>query len=136
MSEPVLQTQQIAYSYGSKQVLASVDLCVQRGEVYGFLGLFGVKLSAIPAISVIMAVGVGVEFTAHLVLAFVEARGERQRTGTGCITWTFTDQNPSIVPPRSTMGRGKPPPGRAWPQRTRPAMAWWSRRGTRYDGVV
>lgn len=46
-------------------------------EVYGFLGLFGVKLSAIPAISIIMAVGVGVEFTAHLVLAFVEARGAR-----------------------------------------------------------
>ena len=41
-------------------------------EVYGFLGLLGIKLSAIPAISIVMAVGVGVEFTAHLVLAFVE----------------------------------------------------------------
>jgi len=41
MSGPVLQTQQIAYSYGSKRVLTSVDLCVQRGEVFGFLGRNG-----------------------------------------------------------------------------------------------
>lgn len=51
-------------------------------ELYGFLGLLDIKLSAIPAISIVMAVGVGVEFTAHLVLAFVAAprnasRGDR-----------------------------------------------------------
>lgn len=51
-------------------------------ELYGFLGLLDIKLSAIPAISIVMAVGVGVEFTAHFVLAFVAAprnasRGDR-----------------------------------------------------------
>jgi len=43
--------------------------------VYGFLGVVGIKLSAIPAVSLIMTVGVAVEFTAHIILAFVVAKG-------------------------------------------------------------
>ena len=35
-------------------------------EVYGFMGLAGIKLSAFPAVRVIFSVGVGMEFTAHI----------------------------------------------------------------------
>jgi len=46
-------------------------------EVYGFCGITDIKISAIPAVSLIMSVGVGVEFTAHITLAFVKAAGNR-----------------------------------------------------------
>ena len=35
-------------------------------EVYGFMGLAGIKLSAFPAVRVILSVGVGMDFTVHL----------------------------------------------------------------------
>ena len=35
-------------------------------ELFGFMGIIGLKLSAIPAVILIVAVGVGVEFTVHL----------------------------------------------------------------------
>ena len=35
-------------------------------EVYGFMGLVGIKLSAVPAVTLILSVGVGVEFTVHM----------------------------------------------------------------------
>ena len=35
-------------------------------EVYGFMGLAGIKLSAFPAVRVILSVGIGVEFTVHM----------------------------------------------------------------------
>ena len=41
MSDTVLRTHQLAYNYGFTQVLSSVDLCVPRGQVYGFLGRNG-----------------------------------------------------------------------------------------------
>ena len=33
----------------------------------------GIKISAIPAVSLVMSVGIAVEFTAHLALAYLEA---------------------------------------------------------------
>jgi predicted RND superfamily exporter protein len=49
--------------------------------VFGMMGISGIKLSAIPAVSLIMTVGVAVEFTAHIILAFVVAKGTlAQRT--------------------------------------------------------
>jgi len=35
-------------------------------EVYGFMGLAGIKVSAFPAVRVILFVGVGMEFTVHM----------------------------------------------------------------------
>ena len=35
-------------------------------EVYGFMGLAGINLSAVPAITLILSVGVGMEFTVHM----------------------------------------------------------------------
>ena len=39
-------------------------------EVFGILGWLDVKFSAIPAVSLIMSIGIAVEFTAHLVQAY------------------------------------------------------------------
>lgn len=46
-------------------------------ELAGFMGLFGVKLNPISAVTLITAVGIGVEFTAHVVLAFLTSLGTR-----------------------------------------------------------
>ena len=37
-------------------------------ELFGFMGLIGIKLSAIPAVLLIVSVGIGVEFTVHISL--------------------------------------------------------------------
>ena len=46
--------------------LQVVVLAMTTVELFGFLGLVGIKLSAIPAVTLIFSVGVGVEFTVHL----------------------------------------------------------------------
>ncbi|KAJ7372963.1 Protein patched 1 [Desmophyllum pertusum] len=48
-------------------------------EVYGFMGLAGIKLSAVPAVTLILSVGVGVEFTVHMCMAFLHAHGDRNQ---------------------------------------------------------
>ena len=35
-------------------------------ELFGFMGLWNIKLSAVPAVTLILSVGVGVEFTVHM----------------------------------------------------------------------
>uniref|UniRef100_A0A7E4VNZ3 SSD domain-containing protein n=1 Tax=Panagrellus redivivus TaxID=6233 RepID=A0A7E4VNZ3_PANRE len=46
-------------------------------ELAGFMGLFGVKMNPISAVTLITAVGIGVEFTAHVVLAYLSSLGTR-----------------------------------------------------------
>ena len=46
--------------------LQVVILAMTTVELFGFLGLAGIKLSAVPAVTMIFSVGVGVEFTVHL----------------------------------------------------------------------
>lgn len=41
-------------------------------ELFGLLGLLGLKMSAIPAVILIIAVGIGVEFTAHICMVSCE----------------------------------------------------------------
>jgi patched 1 protein len=48
-------------------------------ELFGVLGLLGIKLSAAPAVILIMAVGVGVDFTIHILVGFVTSIGGRNR---------------------------------------------------------
>ena len=38
------------------------------GQLFGALGLLGIKLSAVPAVILILAVGIGVEFSLHTLL--------------------------------------------------------------------
>lgn len=35
-------------------------------ELFGFMGLIGIKMSAVPAVILIMSAGIGVEFTLHV----------------------------------------------------------------------
>lgn len=46
-------------------------------ELYGFMGLVGIQLSAVPAVTLILSVGVGVEFTVHMCMAFLYTPGNR-----------------------------------------------------------
>merc|ERR1740123_1939145 len=49
------------------------------GQLFGALGLLGIKLSAVPAVILILAVGVGVEFTVHILMSFVGSVGTREQ---------------------------------------------------------
>lgn len=40
-------------------------------QVFSFMGLAGIKLSAVPAVTLILSVGVGVEFTVHMSLVSI-----------------------------------------------------------------
>ncbi|XP_065571497.1 protein patched homolog 1-like [Artemia franciscana] len=48
-------------------------------ELVGLMGLLGIKLSAIPAVLLIVAVGLGVDFAAHILIGFITSIGNRNR---------------------------------------------------------
>ncbi|XP_074858497.1 protein patched homolog 2 [Carettochelys insculpta] len=52
-------------------------LAMMTVELFGIMGLMGIKLSAIPAVILIASVGIGVEFTVHVALGFLTAMGSR-----------------------------------------------------------
>ncbi|VDN02911.1 unnamed protein product [Thelazia callipaeda] len=66
-----------------------IILMVMTVELAGFLGLAGIKLNPISAVTIITAVGIGVEFTAHIVLAFLTALGTRNDRMASCIDRVF-----------------------------------------------
>lgn len=43
-------------------------LAMMTVELFGIMGLIGIKLSAIPVVILIASVGIGVEFTVHIAL--------------------------------------------------------------------
>ncbi|CAI2342206.1 unnamed protein product [Caenorhabditis sp. 36 PRJEB53466] len=56
-------------------------LAIMTCELAGFMGLVGIKLNPVSAVTLITAVGIGVEFTVHVVVSFLTALGTRaQRT--------------------------------------------------------
>lgn len=54
------------------QVFSSIPqvfiLAMMTVELFGIMGLIGIKLSAIPVVILIASVGIGVEFTVHIAL--------------------------------------------------------------------
>ncbi|XP_054162571.1 protein patched-like [Oppia nitens] len=46
-------------------------------ELFGLMGLLGIKLSAVPAVILIVSVGIGVDFVSHLTLSFLMSIGSR-----------------------------------------------------------
>ncbi|NWV82007.1 PTC1 protein, partial [Dasyornis broadbenti] len=56
-----------------------VVLALMTVELFGMMGLIGIKLSAVPVVILIASVGIGVEFTVHVALAFLTAMGDRNR---------------------------------------------------------
>lgn len=59
-------------------------------ELFGIMGLMGIKLSAIPVVILIASVGIGVEFTVHVALVSagrpLPSRGPRQFPFPGTLT--------------------------------------------------
>ncbi|KAJ6669628.1 hypothetical protein lerEdw1_000177 [Lerista edwardsae] len=56
-----------------------VVLALMTVELFGMMGLIGIKLSAVPVVILIASVGIGVEFTVHIALAFLTAIGDKNR---------------------------------------------------------
>uniref|UniRef100_A0A0N5AWE3 SSD domain-containing protein n=1 Tax=Syphacia muris TaxID=451379 RepID=A0A0N5AWE3_9BILA len=69
--------------------IITVILLVMTVELAGFLGLAGIKLNPVSAVTIITAVGIGVEFTAHVVLAFLTSLGSRNDRMALCIDRVF-----------------------------------------------
>lgn len=53
-------------------------LALTAFEVFGFMGLAGIRFSAVPGVVVIVSVGVAVEFTAPLIFYFLKATSVRE----------------------------------------------------------
>ncbi|VDM38310.1 unnamed protein product [Toxocara canis] len=58
-------------------------------ELAGFMGIAGVKLNPVSAVTLITAVGIGVEFTAHVVLAFLTSLGTKNERMGACMDHMF-----------------------------------------------
>ncbi|EFO88762.1 CRE-PTC-3 protein [Caenorhabditis remanei] len=58
-------------------------------ELGGFMGLMGIKMNPISAVTLICAVGIGVEFTAHVELAFLTALGTIDQRLESCLRHMF-----------------------------------------------
>lgn len=50
-------------------------LALMTIELFGMMGLIGIKLSAVPVVILIASVGIGVEFTVHVALVWEVLRG-------------------------------------------------------------
>lgn len=50
-------------------------LALMTVELFGMMGLIGIKLSAVPVVILIASVGIGVEFTVHVALVRGVLRG-------------------------------------------------------------
>uniref|UniRef100_A0A0K0FDZ6 Protein patched homolog 1 (inferred by orthology to a human protein) n=1 Tax=Strongyloides venezuelensis TaxID=75913 RepID=A0A0K0FDZ6_STRVS len=64
-------------------IWASACICftlmIMTLELAGFLGYSGIKLNPVSAVSLITAVGIGVEFTVHVMYSYLTALGSRQK---------------------------------------------------------
>ncbi|KAH0618674.1 hypothetical protein JD844_018081 [Phrynosoma platyrhinos] len=64
-------------------------LAMMTVELFGIMGLMGIKLSAIPVVILIASVGIGVEFTVHVALGFLTAIGNRNLRSTVALEHMF-----------------------------------------------
>ncbi|KAK0396216.1 hypothetical protein QR680_001624 [Steinernema hermaphroditum] len=64
-------------------------LILMTVELAGFLGFVGIKLNPVSAVTLITAVGIGVEFTAHVVFAFLTSLGDRNERMAAAIDRVF-----------------------------------------------
>ena len=62
-------------------------LSLMTVELFGMMGLIGIKLSAVPVVILIASVGIGVEFTVHVALV---SRHTTHTTHTHTHTHTHT----------------------------------------------
>lgn len=58
-------------------------LAMMTVELFGIMGLIGIKLSAIPVVILIASVGIGVEFTVHIALVSKQIKDHMWIKGQG-----------------------------------------------------
>lgn len=68
-------------------------------ELFGFMGLMGIKLSAVPVVILIASVGIGVEFTVHVALVGIHILKQMTIIRVKCLAYMsyFLILNASIV---------------------------------------
>ncbi|CAI4220957.1 unnamed protein product [Auanema sp. JU1783] len=66
-----------------------VILVAMTIELAGFLGFAGIKMNPVSAVTLITAVGIGVEFTAHVVLAYLTQLGTRPERTASAVKRVF-----------------------------------------------
>ncbi|KAK6036909.1 hypothetical protein COOONC_25587, partial [Cooperia oncophora] len=66
-----------------------VILIVMTVELAGFMGWAGVKMNPVSAVTLITAVGIGVEFTAHVVLSYLTSLGTRSERTSSAVDRVF-----------------------------------------------
>ncbi|XP_023725439.1 protein patched [Cryptotermes secundus] len=69
--------------------LVVLALAAMVMQLLGVIGILGIKLSAIPAVLLIVAVGIGVHFTVHICLGFMTSIGCRDRRIRLAVEHTF-----------------------------------------------
>lgn len=60
-------------------IIIVIVLAMMVVQLFGFMGVIGIRLSAVPAVILIVAVGIGVEFTVHICLGFLTSIGSHNR---------------------------------------------------------
>jgi len=68
-----LITSSIFFMSFTGAIILVLMLALTAFEVFGFMGLAGIRFSAVPAVVVIVSVGVAVEFTAPMIFYFLKA---------------------------------------------------------------
>ena len=71
-------------------LLVTITLTIITCQLFGLMGLVGIKLSAIPAVILVMSVGVGVEFTLHILSGYLTCVGNRVLRVKRSILYMFT----------------------------------------------
>lgn len=66
-----------------------VVLTMMVVELFGFMGLSDIRLSAVPAVILIVSVGIGVEFTVHIAVGFLTSIGSRNKRMTMSLDHMF-----------------------------------------------
>ncbi|GMT15311.1 hypothetical protein PFISCL1PPCAC_6608, partial [Pristionchus fissidentatus] len=69
--------------------LVMIIVVVTTVELGGFMGIFGVKMNPISAVTLICAVGIGVEFSAHVMLCFLTSLGSVDARLQSCLLHMF-----------------------------------------------
>lgn len=59
-------------------------LALMTVELFGMMGLIGIKLSAVPVVILIASVGIGVEFTVHVALVWETSSSRTLWKGNTC----------------------------------------------------
>ena len=56
-----------------------IIICLMLVQLFGFMGILGIKLSAVPAVIIVLAAGMGVQFTVHILMGFATSVGNKNR---------------------------------------------------------